>query len=177
MIALVSPLARFVLLSLWIGNLAPRRTIEFSQILRTEADLGTYVTRFNLTKERGFRQCSGDLAEPMSKQVFSAHLLRAANLNDQDRKNASARCVETCGTYAVLSAFYGESLFEQLHILVCLIRLARLIKLALAIPTFNRTGWRRKQVSRGLTVMMPVRQRARPISERRENLVTNINRL
>lgn len=55
--------------------------VVFMQIRRTEADFGAYVARSNLVEERAFQHSSGELDEPMSKQLASAHLLHTASLS------------------------------------------------------------------------------------------------
>ena len=53
---------------------------------RAEADLGAFVTRFNLVVERASGHFAGAYDAPMSKQVESAHLL-SASPGDQDPKS------------------------------------------------------------------------------------------
>ena len=60
--------------------------VAASQPRRTEADLGAFVTRFNLVVERAAEHFAGAYGAPMSKQVESPHLL-SASPSDQDRKD------------------------------------------------------------------------------------------
>ena len=56
------------------------------QIRRTEADFGAYGARLNLARGRAFRHFAGAFKALASRQVVSAHLLRAASLIVQDQE-------------------------------------------------------------------------------------------